>query len=151
MFPRDQRQAVGETLLRPAPMAEFQLRKCSRARRRYLPCEINIAGIPTTNGIVPDSCNSHGQRLKDAPSDRRCNAINATPVENADLRCSCFRRCAQAIIPARRRTRPQFRGFFHSLSYFLSLARARPRSPSQTHVPSSLARLTDGASLALFH
>jgi len=68
------------------------------------------------HGIVLDSCNSHGceWRLKDAPSDRRCNAINATPVENADLRRSCFRRCAQVIIPARRRTRPQFRGFFHS-------------------------------------
>lgn len=69
----------------------------------YVTPGINIARILATNSIVLDFCNSHGceWRLKDAPSDRRCNAINATPVENADLRCSCFRRREQAIIPTR--------------------------------------------------
>jgi hypothetical protein len=67
-------------------------------------------------------------RLKDAPSqpNGRCSAINTQHLSKMQIYgCSCFRRRAQAIIPARRRNRPQFRGFFHSSACGLALSRSR--------------------------
>lgn len=56
-------------------------------KRSEAGCEILSAG----SFIKLEVCHSHVWKTRLAWN-RRCNAINVTPVENADLRCSCFRR-----------------------------------------------------------